>query len=247
MPPRPATAYAQDLAHVHDAGFGGFARDTAPAVLARLRDAGIDAGVVVDLGCGSGILAAELAAAGYDVVGVDLSADLLAIARERAPGADLRHGSIYDAELPPCAAVTALGEILSYGFDPRAGRAAAQALLHRIGDALAPGGLLLFDVVTPGREPADGRRTFAEGDDWVLTLDAAQDDGVLTRRITTFRRDGDHWRRADELHRLWTWAVEDVLDDLAAAGFTDARCLDGYGPGHRFPPGWTGFSARRPA
>lgn len=241
--------YAADLAHVHDVGFGGFARDAAPGLLRRLRAAGVADGVVVDLGCGSGIWAAELLAAGYDVVGVDASPDLLAIARTRAPAATFRDASIYDADLPSCAAVTALGEILSYRFDERAGRDAARALLRRVHAALRPGGLVLFDVVTPGREPAAGRRTFTEGDGWLLAMHADQAaDGTLTRRITTFRREdgGETWRRADEEHRLWTWQVADVLADLEDAGFTEARALDGYGDGHRLPAGWTGFSARRP-
>lgn len=248
IPPPEQPGYARDVAHIHDAGFGDFARTIAPGLLRRLHAAGIGEGVVLDLGCGSGIWAAELIDAGYDVVGIDLSEDLLAIGRTRAPAADLRHASIYDAELPACVAVTALGEILSYRFDAQAGRAAARGLLRRVRDVLRPGGLLLFDVVAPGREPPEGRRTFAEGDDWVLTLEAAQSpDGVLTRRITTFRRgEGALWRRSDEEHVLWTWEPADVHIDLADAGFTESRTLRGYGPGHKFPHGWAGFSARRP-
>lgn len=244
----PSAFYGHDLAHVHDTGFGDFARTAAPGLLRRLRATGIRQGLVVDLGCGSGIWAAELLAAGYDVVGIDRSEDLLAIARRRAPAAEFRHASIYDADLPACDAVTALGEILSYRADDTAGRAAARGLLRHLRDVLRPGGLLLFDVVTPGREPAEGRRTFAEGDDWLLTLDARQSpDGELTRRITTFRRANEHWRRTDEEHVLWTWAPPDVHADLADLGFTDIHTLRGYGAGHRFPRGWTGFSARRPA
>lgn len=239
--------YGTDLAHIHDTGFGDFARDTAPGLIRRLHAAGIRDGVVLDLGCGSGIWAAELLDAGYDVVGIDLSEDLLAIARERAPGGDFRCASIYDADLPACVAVTALGEILSYRFDDRAGRATARGLLRRVRDVVRPGGLFLFDVVAPGREPEDGRRTFAEGDDWVLTLEASQTpDGELRRRITTFRRDGELWHRTDEEHVLWTWAPADVLADLADLGFMEVRALRGYGAGHRFPRGWAGFSARRP-
>lgn len=42
--------YGADLAHVHDVAFGAWARDAAPFVLARLREAGIEDGLVV---CGS--------------------------------------------------------------------------------------------------------------------------------------------------------------------------------------------------
>jgi len=47
-------AYDEDLAYVHDVGFGDFARSVAPGVLEILRRSGITGGLVVDLGCGSG-------------------------------------------------------------------------------------------------------------------------------------------------------------------------------------------------
>ena len=84
--------YARDLATIHDAGFGGFARDAAPGLLRRLRRAGIHDGLVVDLGCGSGIWARALTDAGYDVLGVDQSEAMLEIARRQAPEAQFVTG-----------------------------------------------------------------------------------------------------------------------------------------------------------
>jgi SAM-dependent methyltransferase len=84
--------YAPDLAAIHDAGFGGFARDAAPGLLRRLRRAGIRDGLVVDIGCGSGIWARALTDAGYDVLGVDVSEAMLQIARRRAPAPAARPG-----------------------------------------------------------------------------------------------------------------------------------------------------------
>ncbi|MBT4868235.1 MAG: class I SAM-dependent methyltransferase, partial [Planctomycetaceae bacterium] len=43
-------AYETDLAFVHDSGFGGFANDSAPGLLAAFNKAGINDGPVVDLG-----------------------------------------------------------------------------------------------------------------------------------------------------------------------------------------------------
>ena len=77
------TIYGSDLAHVHDVAFGGWARDAAPFVLARLRDAGIAEGLVVDLGCGSGIWGVLMAKRGWRVTGVDYSEKALDRARER--------------------------------------------------------------------------------------------------------------------------------------------------------------------
>jgi SAM-dependent methyltransferase len=159
--------YGRDVAHVHDTGHGDYARDAAPELLRRLDAAGLGGGLVVDLGCGSGIWARALLDAGFQVLGVDLSPDLLAIARERAPEARFVQASVLDADLPPCAAVTAMSEVVNYAADPRLGRPALAGLLARVHSALRPGGLLLFDALATGFEPP-ARRMWREGADWVV-------------------------------------------------------------------------------
>ena len=91
------TGYGEDLAYIHDVGFGGFARDAAPALLALLRAAGVTSGTVLDLGCGSGIWARELLDAGDQVTGIDLSPAMIEIARRRAPEAAFTVGSFLDS------------------------------------------------------------------------------------------------------------------------------------------------------
>lgn len=56
------------------------------------------AGKVLDVGCGTGVVAGRLAAAGYDVTGVDPSAGMLAYVKEHAPGVTAAEG--YATELP---------------------------------------------------------------------------------------------------------------------------------------------------
>src|SRR5437867_4220617 len=111
------SGYREDLAYIHDVGFGNFARRAAPGLLQILRTLGTVEGPVVDLGCGSGIWARALGNAGYDVLGVDQSADMLAIARQRAPNAEFCQASFLRTDLPRCAAVTAIGECFNYLFD----------------------------------------------------------------------------------------------------------------------------------
>jgi hypothetical protein len=78
--------YGEDLAHVHDAGFGHIARAGVVALTGRLRRAGLAGGLVVDLGCGSGIGAAALGEAGYG--DGDAPAGLAALARLAAAARD---------------------------------------------------------------------------------------------------------------------------------------------------------------
>jgi len=59
--------YSKDLAHIHDEGFSDLARNAATTLLKFLREQKIKGGLVVDLGCGSGVLAEKLTSAGYDL------------------------------------------------------------------------------------------------------------------------------------------------------------------------------------
>jgi SAM-dependent methyltransferase len=139
-------AYRYDLAYIHDAGFGHLAASAAPVVIEELKRAGTHSGTVVDLGCGSGITSRLLCDAGYEVVGIDLSEPLIEMARKRVPDAAFRMGSFTTADIPPCVAVMAIGEVFNYIFDTANSTAVRAKAFDRIYAALAPGGLLVFDM-----------------------------------------------------------------------------------------------------
>lgn len=238
--------YGADLAWVHHEGFGDLARQAAPVVLSELARAGLDGGLVVDLGCGSGILAAELTAAGYDVLGIDRSPDMIRLATRHARKARFEQGSLLDADLPPCVAVTALGESCNYSLDmqvtpPRLGR-----LFKRVHRALTPGGVFVLDVAGPGRAGRTRvQRRFHDGGHWALRVEAVENPAgtLLTRDITLFRQVGKLYRRSDERHVLRLHPPDEVAAALERAGFA-VRRLRAYGD-YRFPKGLAGFVATK--
>jgi SAM-dependent methyltransferase len=219
-------AYESDLAYIHDVGFGDFARKAAPGLLAILRRAGIRSGSVVDLGCGSGIWAAELTRCGYDVVGIDISRAMIELARKRAPLARFINASFLSAKLPPCDAVTAIGECLNYTFDRRNSRRALARFFRRVHEALRPGGVFIFDIAELGQA---ARRAYAEGNDWAILFEAVPGRDLLVRRMTTFRQVGKLYRRRQETHRLRLYRSSDIAAELRAPGFA-VRVLRTYGP-----------------
>jgi len=238
--------YRDDLAYIHDAGFGSFALHAAPVLLEALQNRRIERGLVIDLGCGSGILAQEIAAAGYDVLGIDISESMVAIARERVPTGQFQAESLLQASLPPCVAVTAVGEVFNYLFDTGNTRKALTRLFRRIHAALAPGGILLFDVAEPGRVTGTGpQRKHVEGEDWavLVTVEEEPRRRLLTRRITTFRKVGELFRREEEIHRLRLLPRAELVAELRRLGFT-VRTLSAYGS-LSFGPGQVGFLARK--
>src|SRR5581483_7653745 len=111
-------------------------------------------GPVLELGVGTGRIAVPVAAAGIDVVGVDLSAGMLEVARERAALAgvhvDLRRGDMRDppveGEFP--LVICPFRSLLHLETDADR-RLALRAVSHR----LAKGhGRFVFDVFTPAAD-----------------------------------------------------------------------------------------------
>ena len=70
------------------------------ALLNRFAEALAGRGLVADLGCGPGHVAAYLAARGASVVGIDLSPRMIAVASERWPSLDFRIGDVLRLDLP---------------------------------------------------------------------------------------------------------------------------------------------------
>jgi SAM-dependent methyltransferase len=215
--------------------------------VAELRRHRIVEGRVVDVGCGPGVAAQRFVRAGYDVLGIDVSRDMLALGRAAAPAATFRHGSFADAELPGgSAAVTLFGEVLNYDFSPQASEHIA-GFFARAHAALPPGGLLVLDVAGPGRFPDGPERTFFEGRDWAILVDASEDRRAreLTRRMTVFRRaGGGEWRRTEAEHHQRLYPASAIVEMLRDAGFR-ARILKAYEGDEPFAPGHRAFIATR--
>ena len=242
----PINAYREDLAYIHDAGHSAVSNAAAQRLVEELRGLGFRHGTVVDLGCGSGMLACVVSHAGYRVIGMDISDAMVAIARKRAPEAEFYVRSFVSADLPPCIAVTAIGEVLNYAFDERNGMQAREDLFRRAYEALAPGGLLMFDMAGSGRAASGNQRTFVEGSDWAVLVEAELDETrhELTRRITSFRQVGTLYRRDTETHRLILVDPNEILQSLRSVGF-QVQPLDGYSA-ERLPIGLAGFLSRKP-
>jgi SAM-dependent methyltransferase len=234
--------YAEDLAYVQREGFGDFAREASPGLLAMLRAAGIRSGTVLDLGCGAGVWLRELSRAGYRAIGIDASAPLVRAARRAAPAASLRVGSVYRTALPECDAVTAISEVLSY-LPARGGAPPLAPLFRRIARGLPPGGLFLFDLMVDDRDM--DYRSWRAGRDWAVLVEVSRQPRrrTIEREITSFRRMSGGYRRRRERHRLRITPRAGVEAALRAAGFS-VRVSRRYG--HReLPPGRLAFRARK--
>lgn len=220
--------YQEDLAFIQASGFADFAFGAAPEIKRLLRSAAAPIRRVCDVGCGAGPLTAALLEAGFEVTGIDVSDELLNIARTSCPRAKLIHGSIYEQAIPQCEAILAVGEPLTYhetdGAEERLG-----GFFQRASEVLPSGGVLMFDLIEPG-EPSLAGRFWRAGEDWAVLSETQEDQSArnLVRKIETFRKLGDLYRRGSEMHRVRLFDRGEVCEWLVRAGFS-VRTANAYG------------------
>lgn len=224
--------YADDLAHVHHAGFGDYARRAAPEIARLLaRRPPFAPGrrrrsLVVEFGSGGGTTAAYLANRGYRVVGIDQSPAMVRLARTTAPRARFEVGSLTSTALPRCGAIIAIGEVVNYIAATRGGVRTHDERLFRFfaraARALEPGGLLLFDFMetAPRGRTHEGR--IRSADDWAIVSTAAAQGRQLVRQITTVRTLKGKLRVSQETHRVRLYNRRAIAAALRKAGFVVA-------------------------
>jgi SAM-dependent methyltransferase len=211
--------YRTALALVHHLGFGFHADACAPGLLELLRPVRDRDGLVVELGCGSGLLTRYLVDAGHLVVATDASPAMLDLARGYVVGAQgIRALVLPDDPIPEADAIVSVGHVLSYLPDAEA----VDRALIAIAGALRPGGILAIDLcdleygeVRQDLEPA-GWVT----NEWALVTErSTPSPDRFVRQMAVFTRNADgSWRRDDERH-------ENVLIDTSLV----PTLLEGYG------------------
>ncbi len=194
---------------------------------------------VLDLACGTGSLTWDLAARGYEMIGVDRSPEMLAQAA----------GKRREAETPPLflcqpmekldlygtvdACVCCLDSV-NYVTDPGKLRRA----FGRVRLFLAPGGLFLFDVNSPEKlEGLDGQVFLDETEEsyCVWRPEYSRRSKICTYYMDLFRRDpaSGLWQREEEVHRERAYAVPELTALLREAGFREIKV---YGDRKLRPP-----------
>jgi SAM-dependent methyltransferase len=162
----------------------------------RARD-----GLIVELGCGSGLLTKYLVDAGHRVIATDASPAMLDLARGYAGAVeDLRVLVMPDDPIPAADAIVSVGHPISYLPDEGAiGRA-----LIAIADSLRPGGVVALDIcdLEWGRERQAAPPAARAADDWaIITEYTMPTPARFVRQMAVFLRNDDgSWRRDNERH-----------------------------------------------
>lgn len=210
---------------------------------------------VVDLGCGTGNIAVPLAQQGYDVIGIDLSEDMLAVAhakneearRRQSPGSQgslrLLQQDMREWELPqPADAVISFCDCFNYLLE----ESDIVQALKKTYDGLRPGGVFVFDMHTPHTltQYAEAQPFFLNEDDiayiWTCELDEARCE--IEHALTIFslaagngeaedggiKRGQACFERTQEYHVQRAYPIRWVEEQLKAAGFQDVNAYGDF-------------------
>ena len=198
-----------------------------------LTEYGIGSGLVLDLGCGTGSLTECLARAGYDMIGVDSSEDMLEIAMDKRGRSgldilyllqDMREFELYGTFRAVVSICDSMNYILDY--------ADLVQVFRLVNNYLDPGGIFIFDLNTEYKyEALMGSRTFAEDREdgsFIWYNEYSPEDHINEYDLTLFVREGKLFRRFQETHYQRAYSPAEVRRAAAEAGMEFEACWDAF-------------------
>lgn len=186
---------------------------------------------ILDTACGTGNITIPMASKGYELWGVDISEEMLAVAESKARKqkrnirflhqdmADLSLNRSFEAVLCMCDGVNYMIE--------------EEGLLQYLGAAyevLTPGGLFIFDVSSEYKLSAIlGNNTlFQEKDDFCYIWENSyyEEEQLLEMHLNFFIPQEGLYKRAEEHHVQRAYKEEQLIDLLQEAGFKNIQVFD---------------------
>lgn len=210
-----------------------------------LEEYGISDGLVLDLGCGTGNMTELLAGCGYDMIGVDSSADMLDIAIEKREKSghdilylqqDMRRFELYGT----VKAVVSICDSINYVTEDEE----MEQVFHWVNNYLDPGGLFIFDFNTEYKyREVLGDCTIAENRyecSFIWDNYYYEEERMNEYELSLFIRDEELsddskeiYRRFQETHFQKGYTLDDMKMFLKAAGLEFIIAYDAFS---REPP-----------
>ena len=203
-------------------------------VTSLLKEYGVEDGLVLDLGCGTGKLTRLLAGEGYDMIGVDLSEEMLEVALEHEMEdpkqilylqQDMREFELYGT----VRAIVSICDSMNYLEDYED----LVQVLKLANNYLDPKGVFVFDMNTVYKYREQlGEQTIAENREessfiWENYYD--QDTMVNEYDLALFiRMEDDLYRKYVETHYQKAYSLDTVIMALREAGMDFVAAYDAF-------------------
>lgn len=201
-----------------------------------LQKEGINDGLVLDLGCGTGSMTEELAGRGYDMIGVDNSEDMLEIAMEKRQESghdilyllqDMQEFELYGT----VRAVVSVCDSVNYVTE----KEELEQVFRLVNNYLDPGGIFIFDFNTEYKyREVLGDRTIAENrEDSSFIWDNYyyEEEHMNEYELTLFIQEADQkelYHKYQETHFQRAYTLEEIRELLEKSGLRFVAAYEDY-------------------
>ncbi|MCL2014623.1 MAG: methyltransferase domain-containing protein [Defluviitaleaceae bacterium] len=186
-------------------------------------------GTVVDLGCGTGTMLSLMAQKGYDMIGVDNSADMLAEAQakiaQNSQKAMLLHQNIKNLDLYGTVdAIYSTCDVLNYFLE----ESELEQAIKRAAMFLNPSGVLIFDMKTAENYKQMGNAFYGdsnEGSSYIWQNNYNPDTQINKYNVRFLPKNGQPFF---ETHEQRAYSTSAVYDMLIKSNLKPVGIFDGY-------------------
>lgn len=195
------------------------------------KENGIENGLILDLGCGTGKLTRLMEKKGYDMIGVDNSFEMLDIAREQEAKnilylmQDMREFELYGTVRAIYSACDSVNYILE--------EEELLEVFKLVNNYLDPSGIFVFDINSSFKyRELLTENTFAETREegsfiWENYFD--EEEGINEYDLTLYIEEEDgRFARFQEVHYQKCYELEKIKELLAEAGLEFVAAYDAY-------------------
>lgn len=197
-----------------------------------LKEHGVENGLVLELGCGTGKVTRLLYEHGYDMIGIDNAEEMLTIAREYSEGMegilyllqDMREFELYGT----VKAVVSICDSMNYILEEEE----LLQVFRLVNNYLDPKGIFIFDMNTLYKyETLLGETTIAENrpeGSFIWENYYNSQEKMNEYDLTLFIKEGDLFRKYEETHYQKAYEIETVINLIEKSGLEFITVYDAF-------------------
>ncbi len=184
---------------------------------------------IAELGCGTGTMTGLLVEEGLDVMGLDISSDMLAEARKKYPDISFLEADMRDFKLPEKKdVIVSICDSINYVLTTED----LVKTFSSVRENLNEGGIFIFDLKTKFffENALDGRTYRDRGSGfrctWKNHFDASSN--IHSYLLDIKVKDGGKWVSTQEVHRQRAFAAREIIEAAKLSGFEKGGAYDAF-------------------
>ena len=184
---------------------------------------------IAELGCGTGTMTGLLVEEGLDVMGLDISSDMLAEARKKYPDISFLEADMRDFKLPEKKdVIVSICDSINYILTTED----LVKTFSSVRENLNEGGIFIFDLKTKFffENALDGRTYRDRGSGfrctWKNHFDASSN--IHSYLLDIKVKDGGKWVSTQEVHRQRAFAAREIIEAAKLSGFEKGGAYDAF-------------------